>query len=495
MTDVLVTSRQSCTMETDVAVLAERRAKLAKLREEHFVLDRDITSAPDITSVDEYRTKFNAGMKQLAQQGETTRAIEEHKIFFAHGKKNVNPSQSDLDFNPLIDLARQRKTRSAKSDGGLDNEDFDHLSHPSDETLENIEVDLVDGNGVKNSTNDFDQEKLIVGREKRSKFYRDGEYISPSPSEDPGYQSAAHSPTESLKRGKEDTVTPTQNQLLNIEPAVDPLSVSLPETFLKTVKNDLSQSIKSTISTKSKVHYDPRIFSAKKRKKSMDPEKEYFKNMSKFYGEMNTKYPEYEDAKNASKLSGGDPTSSNLPQNVVTDSGEVLETIDLTDPVHVSSADSYSLADTVSIKTEVTDVGPGPEPRRSNLRSLGESVILSVSGRVRERLPARRQEAPWAGRSVSPPQQDCKLCKHRRGTSCCSLIGLLLIDLVTLIILFYGYSTLRQFQEGERDRKIVTLTNIFYITRHRANVGTKTGTPGDLPVPWWSRRQAGNTQS
>ena len=149
-----------------MAVLAERRAKLAKLREEHFVLDRDITSAPDITSVDEYRTKFNAGMKQLAQQGETTRAIEEHKIFFAHGKKNVNPNQSDLDFNPLIDLARQRKTRSAKSDGGLDNEDFDHLSHRSDETLENIEVDLVDGNGVKNSTNDFDQEKLILGREK-----------------------------------------------------------------------------------------------------------------------------------------------------------------------------------------------------------------------------------------------------------------------------------------------------------------------------------------
>ena len=173
----------------------------------------------------------------------------------------------------------------------------------------------------------------------------------------------------------------------------------------------------------------------------------------------------------------------------------MLETIDLTDPVHVRSADSYSLADTVSIKTEVTDVGPGPEPRRSNLRSLGESVILSVSGRVRERLPARRQEAPWAGRSVSPPQQDCKLCKHRRGTSCCSLIGLLLIDLVTLIILFYGYSTLRQFQEGEKDRKIVTMTNIFYITRHRANVGTKTGSPGDVPVPWWSRRQAGNTQS
>ena len=34
---------------TDVAVLAERRAKMAKLRSEHFVADRDVTSAPHIT--------------------------------------------------------------------------------------------------------------------------------------------------------------------------------------------------------------------------------------------------------------------------------------------------------------------------------------------------------------------------------------------------------------------------------------------------------------
>ena len=276
-------------METDVAVLAERRAKLAKLREEHLVLDRDITSAPDITSVDEYRARFNAARKRSGKLEEVGR-MEEHKIFFANGTKSGNKPRSDLSFNPLIDLAQQRKTRSAKSHPQEDSED--HLSHLSDETLENIEVSLVDGNGVKKYTEESSHDKVSGGPEKRSKFYRDGEYLSSSPGEDPGYQSAGNSPSESLKRGQE----AKQSKLLNIEPAIDPMSVSLPETFLKAVKNDLSQSIKSTTSTKSKVHYDPRIFSGKKRK-SLDPEKEYFNNMSKFYGELNAKYPEYDDHK------------------------------------------------------------------------------------------------------------------------------------------------------------------------------------------------------
>ena len=41
-------------METDVAVMAERRAKMAKLRSEHFVAGREVTSAPRVTSVDEF---------------------------------------------------------------------------------------------------------------------------------------------------------------------------------------------------------------------------------------------------------------------------------------------------------------------------------------------------------------------------------------------------------------------------------------------------------
>ena len=94
-------------METDVAVLAERRAKLAKLREEHFVSGGDITSAPDITSVDEYRAKFQAASKQSGQlEGGLAEEREQHRIFFSQGRRNrKNPqsqfqSQSDLTFNP-----------------------------------------------------------------------------------------------------------------------------------------------------------------------------------------------------------------------------------------------------------------------------------------------------------------------------------------------------------------------------------------------------------
>merc|ERR1719433_1357951 len=116
--------------------------------------------------------------------------------------------------------------------------------------MENMEQSLA-GNGVGKFSKDLEQ---IVEKEKSSKFYRDGEYISPSPSDDPGYQSAANSPNEFLKRTKEggelgERRSPQQKPLLNIEAAIDPLSVSLPERFLKTGKTDLSQSIKSTTST------------------------------------------------------------------------------------------------------------------------------------------------------------------------------------------------------------------------------------------------------
>ena len=445
-------------METDVAVLAERRAKLAKLREEHFVSGGDITSAPDITSVDEYRAKFQAARKQSGQsEGGRGQETEDHRIFFAHGRRNNN-KQSDLTFNPLIAEAKQRRSRGVKTETLEDGEVS--LSSRSDDTLEDIEQSLA-GPGLGKFSRELEQ---IVEKEKSSKFYRDGEYISPSPWDDPGYQSAANSPNEFLKRAKEGAEaeewrTPKQKQLLNIEAAIDPLSVSLPETFLKTVKADLSQSIKSTASTKSKVHYDPRIFSAKKRKQSLDPEKEYFHNMSKFYGEMHARFPEYEEP----RAVGRERPNTN------TDT-ELLETIDLTDGAHVKAGDSYSLADTVSIKTDLTDITGGGEREREgenerghrNLKSLGESVILSVSsfgqnisGRVRERLPASGvpEETVWARRSDSPPQVEveCKICKHKRGTSWWTVMGLLIVDLVTLIILFYGYNTLRQFHEGKAE--------------------------------------------
>ena len=452
-----------------MAVLAERRAKLAKLREEHFVSGGDITSAPDITSVDEYRAKFHAAAREQSGQleGGGARQTEEHRIFFAQGRRNSNKhqtqfqSQSDLTWNPLIAEAKERKSRGVKTETLEDSEAA--LSYRSDDTLENMEQSLA-GNGVGKFSKDLEQ---IVEKEKSSKFYRDGEYISPSPSDDPGYQSAANSPNEFLKRTKEggeleERRSPQQKPLLNIEAAIDPLSVSLPERFLKTVKTDLSQSIKSTTSTKSKVHYDPRIFSAKKRKQSADPEKEYFHNMSKFYGEIHARFPEYEEPSLVRQERQERPKTE--PDS------DLLETINLTDPGDARAGDSYSLADTVSIKTDLTDITGGGERERERererdreregergnrkLKSLGESVILSISGRVRERLGGSGvvEETVWARRTDSPGEVECKICKHPRRTSWWTVIGLLMIDLITLIILFYGYDTLK-FHGGKAGRR------------------------------------------
>ena len=185
--------------------------------------------------------------------------------------------------------------------------------------------------------------------------------------------------------------------------------------------------------------------------------------MSKFYGEMHARFPEYEEPQKAR------PKMSNTDTATET---ELLETIDLTDPAH-NAADSYSLADTVSIKTDLTDIaGDGEregEGGNRKLRSLGESVILSVSsfgsnmrenmrenisGRVRERLGGSGgvEETVWARRTDSPGEVECKICKHPRRTSWWTVIGLLMIDLITLIILFYGYDTLK-FHGGKAGRR------------------------------------------
>ena len=48
-----------------MAVMAERRAKLAKLRSEHFVAGREVTSAPRVTSVDEFSQVSDGDMERL----------------------------------------------------------------------------------------------------------------------------------------------------------------------------------------------------------------------------------------------------------------------------------------------------------------------------------------------------------------------------------------------------------------------------------------------
>ena len=46
------------------------------------------------------------------------------------------------------------------------------------------------------------------------------------------------------------------------------------------------------------------------------------------------------------------------------------------------------------------------------------------------------------------PEVECRICKHQRGASCWTLIGLLFIDLLTLALLIGGYNKLKQFHEG-----------------------------------------------
>ena len=63
------------TVETDSSrLLAERRAKLAKLRGEIFVQDRDITSAPALTLVDEFHETFGAADRWGDRWAEPRRA-------------------------------------------------------------------------------------------------------------------------------------------------------------------------------------------------------------------------------------------------------------------------------------------------------------------------------------------------------------------------------------------------------------------------------------
>ena len=285
----------------------------------------EVTSAPLITSVDEYsqvsqaplnenRLQFSFSWFQVhgtAERKALQTKVEsetpgQHPVFRSLGKARDDKRTADLTFNPLIDEANQRRRTQTvnltdiKSSGGR--EQLDNVSDDfSDESLEpyigksqSIEVENV----VKEPSHNPRVKTLVVEKEKSNKIYTDGKYLNSTEDQAPdqGYQTAVNSPSDSMRRSAEqrpDNKDVKHTQLLKLEPAMDQLSVSLPETFLKTVKMDLSQSIKSTTSTKSRVHYDPRIFSSKKKKE--DPEKEYFEKMSRFYGEMNEKYPPSND--------------------------------------------------------------------------------------------------------------------------------------------------------------------------------------------------------
>ena len=178
--------------------------------------------------------------------------------------KNEKVKNTDMGLDRRSDNSRQRKLSRAFTFAGQD--------YTSDKQPRN--------------------KKNPIENEKSTKMYQDGQYVYSS--EDLGYQSSTSSPNKSKRkaesfkiRGDAGIEMKKSGQMLKMEKAMDPLRMILPETFLKTVKNDLSESIKSTTSTRSKVVYDPRMSNGQSKvapNNSLDPEKEYFEKMHNFHG-------------------------------------------------------------------------------------------------------------------------------------------------------------------------------------------------------------------
>ena len=96
-------------------ILAERRAKLARLRGELSVQDRDITSAPSLTVVDEFQEEFSSADKRsgVIDKGEPQQQ-RNHTIFYAEQGAR---KESDLEFNKLVSEASRRGGKGAEQKG------------------------------------------------------------------------------------------------------------------------------------------------------------------------------------------------------------------------------------------------------------------------------------------------------------------------------------------------------------------------------------------
>ena len=104
--------------EDDAA--AERRAKLARLRGELSVQDRDITSAPSLTVVDEFQQEFSAADKRSGLVDRRAAGGSDsgrHTIFYAD--KKGSRKESDLDYNPLVHEATRRGGGGNRGGGGV----------------------------------------------------------------------------------------------------------------------------------------------------------------------------------------------------------------------------------------------------------------------------------------------------------------------------------------------------------------------------------------
>ena len=281
--------------EKNLEILAERRAKIARLRGELSVQERDITSAPSLTVVDEFHENFSAADKRSGAI-ETGKDGEEgeHKIFYANGSNKKGRKVSDLEYNNLVNEARKRGGGSEGNGGGENKSstnDFESFSTMAEDDYidEDGEFSTVNQIGEQRDLfNQFQGEGNINLSSSITRVYQNGKYMSSN--EDLGYQSSASSPNEAKRKPVSTISNPRlEKGLLKVEKGVDTFSQSLPETFLKSVKQDLSQSVNGggRDKSRSKVVYDPRIFGVSGPKPSQnedDVEKEYFDRMNKLHG-------------------------------------------------------------------------------------------------------------------------------------------------------------------------------------------------------------------
>ena len=285
-------------MQSDNDLQAERRAKLARLRGELSVQDRDITSAPSLTVVDEFSEEFSTADKCSGGPVKPgpSGAHAQHKIFYAEpGRPRREGRESDLEFNKLVNEANRRgggrgtsinnfgSSSTFAEDTDLEDEALTMDSSLNSARSRSAGPARSEQRSLFNQCQADDNLKLSSSI---TKVYENGKYCN----EDLGYQSSVSSPDQQKRLS---TTEPAG--LLKVERGVYTFSQSLPETFLKSVKTDLTQSLAHPTGgkAKSKVVYDPRIFGdggADRRDEINDDrvEREYFERMNK----MHTSGPE-----------------------------------------------------------------------------------------------------------------------------------------------------------------------------------------------------------
>jgi len=441
-------------MDESVAEQAERRAKAAKLRTDLSVQRGELTSAPPVTVVDEFYQKLSQGEQQRREASDGGKnALEQKKIFYAEKGKLDSKKKSDLSHNNLLDEAKSRSQGK--------------------------------GGGFEKGEEEFSLSSAVSIREVT---YQDGQYVGHQ--EDQGYQSSLSSPNESqMKR----TGPPaSQKQLLTVQKATaDPFSQSLPESLLGAVKNfggDLSDSIRSNASTRSKVVFDPRIFKTSAPASSPDPEKEYFRQMNKFHSSSTASRQGSIDkghlsvdlgdrSRDGSLMGGASAVGSVVGGLSVASSTErgqqrgnghgrgggashvrkweepttPLECIDLGDPIHRELEESMARSrrtpgsPALSSRTEFGDPDQrGVAQGGSGPPLLSLHTIARVFGRPRGK--ASTSSRGWSPTSEGAPSPEgdesssdsssCHHCQHRRRISCWTVLSLLAVDLFTILLIF-----------------------------------------------------------